>query len=354
MTGDFKRLKPEVGIRLDGQQVAPEIAASIEAVRLYLSRESASAFELIINDERRRRSEASPLCDAREIEILLGYEDRLTRVFSGEITAWRVELERDGPDVLVVRGMDRSHRLMRGQKTRTFSAVTTADVVAQVARENGLAARSAPNTIELDHCVQANESDFDFLRRLAEFEGCEFFVDGRTLHFERPSAAGGELPLVFGEGIEVFTPVVDHRAPLAEVEVRGWDSATRSAVVQVARPGDGLFGLEGRQRGIEVARFGSTTPKLVISDHSMNATEAASARAKSMQTRRALEFLTAEVEVPGNAAIVPGRIIRVDKVGPRYSGRYYVREASHFFDAAGYTTIFQVARDRLVDESARQ
>lgn len=354
MTGDFKRLKPEVGIRLDGQEVAPEVAGSIEAVRLYLSRESASAFELIVNDERRRGSEASPLCDAHEIEILLGYEGRLTRVFSGEITAWRVELERDGPDVLVVRGMDRAHRLMLGQKTRTFSAARTADVVAQVARENGLAARIGPDTIELDHCVQANETDFDFLRRLAELEGCELFVEGRTLHFERPSAAGGELRFVFGEGIEVFTPVIDYRAPLSEVEVRGWDPATRSAVVQVAREGVEAVELAGRQRGSALARFGATTPKLVSSDYALDAAEEASARARSIRARRSMEFLTAEVEVPGNAAVVPGQIVRVDKVGPLYSGRYYVREANHFFDAAGYTTIFHVVRDRLFEASARQ
>src|SRR5436190_198650 len=46
----------------------------------------------------------------------------------------------------------------------------------------------------------------------------------------------------------------------------------------------------------------------------------------------------------------PGAVVNLKKVG-EYSGHYYVTEANHFYDAAGYNVIFYVARDKWGDSS---
>src|SRR4051812_37046356 len=101
-----KRLKPDVGVYLDGKKLAPEVAAYVDAVRVYLHAEAACTFEIVINNHDGKWTEAPLFYDAREVEIKMGYEGQLKSVFKGEVTAWRTELEREGPDVLVVRGMD--------------------------------------------------------------------------------------------------------------------------------------------------------------------------------------------------------------------------------------------------------
>src|SRR5207244_7191746 len=65
---------------------------------------------------------------------------------------------------------------------------------------------------------------------------------------------------------------------------------------------------------------------------------------------RAMEFLTAEVEGQGSSDVKPGAMVNLKKVG-EYSGHYYVTEANHFYDAAGYNCIFYVARDKWGDSS---
>src|SRR4051794_39963239 len=119
MGADTKRLKPDVGVYLDGKKLDPEVAAYVDAVRVFLHAEAACTFEIYINNKNGKWTEAPLFYDAREVEIRMGYEGQLKPVFKGEVTAWRSELEREGPDVLVIRGMDRSHRLMRAPKTRT-------------------------------------------------------------------------------------------------------------------------------------------------------------------------------------------------------------------------------------------
>jgi hypothetical protein len=73
--------------------------------------------------------------------------------------------------------------------------------------------------------------------------------------------------------------------------------------------------------------------------------------AKAALTKRAMEFITAEVEVQGNPAVRPGALVNIKKVGP-YSGHYLVTEANHYYDAAGYNCIFYLARDKWGNSSA--
>jgi len=72
--------------------------------------------------------------------------------------------------------------------------------------------------------------------------------------------------------------------------------------------------------------------------------------AKAALTKRAMQFITAEVEVQGNPVVRPGALVNIKKVGA-YSGHYLVTEANHFYDAAGYNCIFYVARDKWGNSS---
>ena len=72
--------------------------------------------------------------------------------------------------------------------------------------------------------------------------------------------------------------------------------------------------------------------------------------AKAALTKRTMEFITAEVEVQGDPKVKPGALVNIKKVGP-YSGHYLVTEANHFYDAAGYSCIFYVARDKWGNSS---
>src|SRR3989442_15360379 len=75
--------------------------------------------------------------------------------------------------------------------------------------------------------------------------------------------------------------------------------------------------------------------------------------ARAALKKRAMDFITAEVEVQGSPKVKPGALGNIKKVG-EYSGHYLVTEANHFYDSAGYNCIFYVAREKGGNSSQTQ
>ena len=149
---------------------------------------------------------------------------------------------------MIVRAYDKSHRMMRARKQRTFKNQTVSDIVKKVASEHGLSVSSEASGAPLDLVFQHNETDWDFVWRLARRVGFEFVVDdvkgdlrearggrrGRARLPRRPSqlppahhlrAAGGEgqRPRLRPQGQEAG----GQHQELAEPDDRGRDQAQR-------------------------------------------------------------------------------------------------------------------------------
>ncbi len=349
-------MKADFSVYLDGTKLDGETKAAISGVRVYLTHSGASAFEIVVDDPELRWQDKPTFTECKEVQIELGLPGKMKKVFDGEVTAWRTELERSGPTVLVLRGLDRSHRLMRGHKTKTYAQASPIDCAQQIASAAGLTAKTSagqPAPVKTFR-IQANESDYSFLRKMADLEGYLFYVDGSDLHFERAKVpSSDDFEVAFGEDLKTFLPVANFRRPAATVEVGAWDSASKAALTGKAKPGDELWSVPGGKPGAEVAKFQGTRASLGIVESQVASQAHADTVAKAALTKRSLEFLTAEVEVQGNPAIKPGAMVNVKKVGV-YSGHYLVTEANHFFDASGYDCIFYVARDKWGNSSTTQ
>jgi hypothetical protein len=134
------------------------------------------------------------------------------------------------------------------------------------------------------------------------------------------------------------------------VEVGAWNTAGKAGITGKAKTGDELWTVPGGHPGAGQSKFTSSKTELSLVESQVATQAHADMVAKAALTRRAMEFLTAEVEVQGNPAVKPGAMVNLKKVG-QYSGHYYVTEANHFYDAGGYTVIFYVARDKWGDSS---
>ncbi|HEX9604031.1 MAG TPA: hypothetical protein VF973_09800, partial [Myxococcales bacterium] len=104
------RMKADFNVYLDGTKLDGETKAAISGVRVYLTHSGASAFEIVVDDPLLRWQAKPTFTECKEVQIELGIPGKMKKVFDGEVTAWRTELERSGPTVMVLRGLDRSHR----------------------------------------------------------------------------------------------------------------------------------------------------------------------------------------------------------------------------------------------------
>ena len=346
-------MKTDFAVYLDGSKIGPEEAAAVIGIRVFQTRFGASAFEIVVSDPELKWQGKPTFTDCKEVKIELGVPGKLKKIFDGEITAWRTELERNGPTVLVLRGMDRSHRLMRGHKTRTYKDASPLDVVQKIASEHGLTAKTrggSPEPVKMFR-FQANESDFDFLRKMADLEGYMFWVEGSDLHFERVELSStDDCTFTFGEDLKTFLPTANFRKSPSSVEVGAWDPEGKAEITGKAKSGDQLWTVPGGSPGADKSKFTSSKIELSIVESQVRTQAHADTVAKAALTKRALEFITAEVEVQGNPNVKPGAMVNLKKVGA-YGGHYVVTEANHFYDVAGYHCIFYVTRDKWGDSS---
>ena len=351
---DTSRMKPEFAVYFDGSKLQGEEAAAIIGIRVFQTRFGASSFEIVVSDQDLKWQSKSTFTDCKEVKIELGVPGKLKKVFDGEVTAWRTELERSGPTVMVVRGLDRSHRMMRAHKTKTYAAATPLDCVSKIASDYGFTPKTnggSPAPVKMFR-FQANQTDFEFLRSMADLEGYMFWVDAKELHFERPTLSStDDCEFTFGEDLKTFLPTANFRKPAVSVEVRAWDTAGKAEITGKAKTGQELWTVPGGKPGADMSKFTSTKTELSLVESQVSTQAHADTVAKAALTKRAMEFLTAEVEVQGDPRVRPGAMVNIKKVG-QYSGHYLVTEANHFYDAAGYNCIFYVARDKWGNTSS--
>ena len=266
----------------------------------------------------------------------------------GEITAIEPIFSAGGPVMLRVRGYDRSHRLTRGKKTRTFLETKDSDLVSKIASEAGLSAQVDATTIQYDYVMQYNQTDWEFLWSRARRLGYQIHTEEKNLYFKKPDAAlSTTVPakLTWGYNLRRFEPRLSLMGQLSETVTTGWDPKTKKAIegketsVTKIVPEIGL----GEQSGGAMAKkaFGAAAGH--IADIPLQDQSQAKAIAAGMLTRAESTFIQAEGECAyGDPRLLAGRIVEVDGVGTSFSGKYHVTEARHEYRNGAYTVYFGV------------
>lgn len=280
------------------------------------------------------------------VEVKLGYGDQTETLIIGEVTALEPEFSFDRLPVLTVRGYDRRHRLQRGRKTRTFVQQKDSDIASKIAREAGLSAEAVDSSVTHDYVIQANQTDLDFLHERARRIQYEVVVDDKQLFFRPVQNDKSEvLTLTMDDHLLEFIPRLSTAGQVSEVSVRGWNPKERKEIVSQADAGAEVT-MGGKQSGPKMSTqaFGSTTD--VVTEQPLMTQAEADQIAIAVLNRKALSLIEGEGLCLGRTDLRAGKVIKIDGVGQRFSGRYYVTTANHRYTAGGgYRTRFQVRRN---------
>jgi phage protein D len=280
----------------------------------------------------------------QSIEIKMSYSGVPKTVFYGDITGLEPEFVRDQVPTLTVRGYDLRHRLMRGEKTRTFTQLKDSDIANQIASESSLTSKAQSTQIILEYVLQCNQTDLAFLQKRAQTIGYEVFIDRKTLLF-RPSnhTSPKVLTLSYPDDLIEFYPRLSSLGQIERVEVRSWDEKAEKLLqeksdVQVQRMG-------GQQNGAKVASqaFGKAS-QVIVAEPVATVAEAKQIAQAQFSTAN-LRYILGEGRCRGNPDIRAGTVIEITGVGTRFSGPYYVTSATHTYEAKDYVTTFLVRRN---------
>jgi len=278
-----------------------------------------------------------------EVQIDLGRESDPETVIKGEITSIEVEVTQEHGPLISVRGYDRSHRLHRGRQSRSFLNQSDSDIVRKVAQEVQLQANTDSTTTH-DYVFQDNQTNWEFLKERAVRVGFELFVDDRTLHFRKPQNGKEQGPdQKLWENLLSLRVKLSSTFQAKEVIVKAWDPKTKQAIIGKASNGQLAPKTGISKTGAQIAStFGDA--KVYVVNRPVDSQAEADAMAKAVYDDLDGAFVQAEGVCLGDAAIMPGVTVKMDRLGTRFSGNYYVTSATHTLNAEeGYRTTFVVS-----------
>ena len=347
----FDTLAPDFRIAIDGREVPAQLRADVVNVRILDDVESvgmcALSFECWNGVEMKVKWIDDDLFrEGNAIVVQMGYRDQVIELFNGEISGLEPEFHTSEAPLLTVRGFDRCHRLMKQKKTRSYLKMKDSDIARQIAGDSGLAAQVDDTKVTYDHVLQHNQTNLEFLQQRAERIGSEVFVDEKTLHF-RSRAVTGQESLVLRREAELleFYPRSTTMNQVADVTVRGWDPRQKQEVVGKSRPGDvrGRLGATSGPAAMQRAFQGTATLE-VRSPVSSQAE--ADAMAAGLLNEIALRHVTGDGVCIGYPELRPGRLVKIEGIGQRFSGLYYVTAVEHsYLRGRGYRTAFSFKRN---------
>lgn len=287
-----------------------------------------------------------------EVEVCMGYGDAKSTptAVSGMITEITTSFPDGGSPELSVAGYDHGFALTIGKSSRTWSKRSDSDAVHEIASFNNLDAIVEPTKEKHKQIEQNQESDWEFLKKLADRNHFELYVDERrTLHFGKPNdKATAVVKLAYGEGLLSFKPEANLAGQISKVEVYGWDPKAKKAIIGRATAGEesGLSGKSAGQRLNAFVRDPKKQPTLRLRQPVFTQSEA-DQRAKAALNERAKQFLTGDGETIGLPEIRPDRNVELTQLGEPFSKTYYIQQATHKIDGNGYRTRFKVKETGL-------
>jgi phage protein D len=348
----FDTLTPAFRILIDGTALAEEVRSDLIAVTVLEDMDATGMFSFSLYGWDEQRMEVKWMDDARfregnAVEIEMGYKDRMQTLFKGEITGLEPEFPRDSHPLLTVRGHDRRHRLMRTRRTRTFVNMTDSDIAAQIAGDAGLSPETEDSSVTLDYVLQHNQTDLEFLQERARRIGYEVVVEDRTLLFRpRPNEESEVLTLNREVELLEFFPRLSTLGQAEEVEVRGWSPQEKREIVANAGAAEAGEGMGGDTLGPEVAAqaFGGTAQIGAVQPVQNQAEADQLARGRMREL--GLGYIVGDGLCIGDPTLRAGRVVKIDGLGRRFSGRYYVTACEHGYRPdRGYRTAFSVRRN---------
>ncbi|AVH62302.1 type IV secretion protein Rhs [Nostoc sp. 'Peltigera membranacea cyanobiont' 213] len=264
-------------------------------------------------------------------------------LMQGEITAMEVHFNDKSEADIIVRGYDISHRLHRGRYNRSFLNETDSDIVKKVVKQVGIKLGNIESTSEVHKYVfQENQTNMEFLRERAARIGFELFITEDKINFCNPKVQGS-LSLKWLVNISKFSTRVTSAEQVSSVEVRAWDYSQKRLISQIAKKEKQVTETGNKLGSSTSTAFSNlNSPKMTVVDKPVTSENQAKAMAQALCDELGGEFVYADAKATGNPEIRPGRVINLEGMGDRYSGKYYVTETRHFFNQRVYETDFSV------------
>jgi phage protein D len=334
-------------ITIEGTKLDADADARIESVVVHDRLAMADTFVIVFRDPGKTvlKDAGCEIGKRVTISTAATNEDAPAVLIDGEITSVEADYDSLGARA-IARGYDYSHRLTAGRRSQVFSNEKFSDVAKKIATSAGLDPDVDESSGSHDHIIQANQSDYDFLKGLARQIDFDFRVEGKTLKFKKKTdAANGpaqgdylsEKPvqLVFNRNLLEFRGRISAVAQVADVKVRGWDVEKKQAVIGKS-PATATGASVVLKPAALAKKVGGRT--MTVVDRPVGSQEAADALAAARAEQVGSAAFEATFVALGSAELRAGVAVSVSGVDESFGGNWVVTTSRHEFGNGSYRT----------------
>lgn len=377
---DRARFAPEFDLLLDGQPIPAELRASILSVRCQTGYEGVDEVEIAIANEKLRWLDCPLFALDLPLTLKLGYApDPLVQVFDGEVVAHGAAFASGGMPTMTVTAHDRRHHMAEGKKVRWFAIplpcpgnlplpdIATAGIVAlenlMIPLFDPVGAALAVLLGGVDMAVavtdpgsaqkvirkQDNQSDYDFLNRIAAENGWDILVEhdgpvgGHALRFtSSPDHLGADFTFAWGRSLIDFTPRISRVGQLLTVGGFVWIPAIKMTFTAT-------LGFDWDRKSFSLAIYPGAVPVgMKPGDYMIEEPLTLASLPRKLVSElipRLNRRLTASGTVLGEPGLRAGGVMRIEGAGEEFGGLYRATSVTHTIDGGGFRTTFGARKE---------
>jgi hypothetical protein len=377
---DRSRFAPDFAVALDGKAIPAELRGSLMSVRCQTGYDGLDEVELTLANEKLRWLDEPMFRLGTDLTLSLGYApDPLTQVFDGEVVARGASFPSGAMPTVTVTAHDRRYKMRAGKKVRWFaipvpkvgnlplpdiataSIVTLENLLLPIYDPVGAAlsvilsgvdtfvAVTDPDSAQKVVRKQPNESDYDFLGRIAAENGWDMAVQhdgpvgGHLLRFTssldhlQPNFTYG-----YGRSLIDFAPRVTNVGQIITVGGFVWVPAIKMTFAV-------MLGFDWDRMGLTLSIYPGIVPLgMGPGDYMIDEPLTPTSLPRKLVSELIPKLnrrLTATGTVLGEPTMRAGDVLRIEGTGEEFGGLYRVTAVTHSVDNGGFRTKFNLRKE---------
>lgn len=346
---------PAFSIEIDGKDIK-SIGAEVSGVTVDNVLEDADTFSFSVNNPYNAAKNEFLWLDndifkaGKEVSIKMGYGKNMELMILGMITSIRASFPAGGASQFEISGYDLCHRMMKGEKSRSWDNKKDSDVVSEIAGDYGFSTAGIKESgITHPKITMDKKSDYTFIKeKLAKRNKFEFYVRNKTLNFKpRKDPQEQVVKLQWGKTLTSFSPEINIAEMFTTVKVIGWDPSSKKEIIAIASRGEEEGKGKGESSGSEIA--GKAYKQEIIKEirKPVRSQAEADRLAKSLLNEISENLIKGNGECIGIPILRPGDTIFLYGIGNAFSKSYFLEKTTHTIGTSGYKTTFSVKSNSI-------
>lgn len=294
---------------------------------------------------------SSKLKTGNSISVFMGYSDTYTEVFRGYIDTVTIQYDEFSGFSVGVRCLDAKGLMMNSGRSEIKTGIKKySDAVKNTLNgySSYLSGKSVSATDELTTMIhQYNESDYQFLVRLARHLNYSFYIIKGKAYF---TPVGGEATELIEINLKTrmlrfsLTKALNQRVNKVVV-INNDEQDEKKRIKSETSSIDDLHS-GGNKRPKSSAAISSNMVKTIV-DTGATTAEIAKKRAQAEMDRLSYSTVEGSIEIVGIPELIPGQFLTIEGFGAEYDKRYYIRRTLHRLAGGRYTTELELGGNNL-------